>query len=373
VSVVIEKVSSARDLSAFINVPYRLFCSRQEYIPPLRLMQRNFLNPRHNRFLADSETVCYIAHSDGRAAGRIMGVINHRLEEVEKEKQARFCNFETCDDEQTAFRLLAAVETWVKSKGMIKIVGPLGFSNQDPQGFIVEGFQERPSVNTVQNFEYVPALMAKAGYSKEVDYVTYKIPLPERAPDIYYKLAPRVMQRNKVKLLEFKSKARAKTYLPEMLRFMNESYRNIYGFVPLDEDEIRHSTRMYSQIISPEFLKVVVDGDGEMVAFVIGIRDLSEGLKAAGGRLFPLGFLKLKAGQRKAKRLDLLLGAIKENYRSRGLNVLMALAMLKSAQEAGIEYMDSHHELESNTLVQAEMQRMGGTIYKRHRVYSKLL
>jgi hypothetical protein len=371
VSVVIEKVRSARDLSAFIDVPYRLFRSRGEWIPPLRMMQRNFLSPRHNRFLADSETVCYIATRNGQAQGRIMGIINHRLEEVETEKQARFCSFDTCDNEETALGLLAAVEEWAKDHELVKIVGPLGFSNQDPQGFIVEGFRERPSVNTVHNFEYMPRLMEKAGYSKEVDYVTYKIPLPDRAPDIYYKLAPRVLQRNKVRLLEFSRKAQVLPYLPKMLRFMNQTYRGIYGFVPLDEQEIRRSARRYAQIISPEFLKIVTDGGGEMVAFVIGIRDLSAGLQAAAGRVFPLGYLRLKAGQRKAKRLDLLLGAIKEDYRSRGLNVLMALAMLKSAQEAGIEYMDSHHELESNTLVQAEMRRMGGSIYKRHRVYGK--
>lgn len=372
-SLVVKKVSSARDLATFIEVPYRLFGSRREWIPPLRLMQKNFLQPRHNRFLADSETACYIASRNGRAAGRIMGIINRRLEEVEKEKQARFCNFDVGDDQEAAFGLLAAVEEWARSYGLAKLVGPLGFSNQDPQGFIVEGFRERPSVNTVHNFEYMPVLMEKAGYAKEVDYVTYKIPLPERAPEIYYKLAPRVLARNKVRLLEFKSKVQAKPYLPRMLRFMNDSYRDIYGFVPLDEQEIRNSARRYFQIINPEFLKVVTDGDGEMVAFVIGIRDLSAGLQAAAGRLFPLGFLRLKAGQRKAKRLDLLLGAVKENYRGRGLDVLMALAMLKSAQEAGIEYMDSHHELESNTLVQAEMQRMGGSIYKRHRVYRKEL
>jgi len=373
VSLIIEKAGSKRDLSEFIEVPYRLFRSREEWIPPLRMMQRNFLSPRHNRFLADSETLCCIARRDGEVAGRIMGIINRRLEEVETKKQARFCSLDVQDDQEAASALLAVVEEWAKSRGLVRLVGPLGFSNQDPQGFIVEGFQERPALNTIHNFEYVPGLMEKAGYAKEIDYVTYKIPLPERAPDIYYKLAPRVLKRNRVKLLEFRRKAQAVRYLPAMLRFMNRTYRDIYGFVPLDERGIRHSAGTYSRIMNPEFLKVVIDGDDEMAAFILGTRDLSDGLKAAGGRLFPLGYLRLKASQRRTKRLDLLLGAIREDYRGRGLDVLMALAMLKSAQEAGMEYMDSHHELESNTLVQAEMRRMGGHIYKRHRVYAKML
>ena len=269
--------------------------------------------------------------------------------------------------------MLSAAEDWAKEHGLTKLVGPLGFSNQDPQGFIVEGFEERPSISTIHNFEYVPSLIEKAGYEKEIDFVTYKIPIPDKAPDLYYTLAPRVMKRNNVTLKQFKRKSQAKPYLPKMLRLMNDTYRGIYGFVPLTEREIKRSIRNYYQIFSPEFLKIVEDAEGNTVAFIIGIRDITLGMKASGGRLFPLGYFKIKRIQGQAKRLDLLLGAIQEKYRNRGLNVLMALAMLKSAQEAGIEYIDSHHELESNTLVQAEMKRMGGFIYKRHRVYKKEL
>jgi ribosomal protein S18 acetylase RimI-like enzyme len=336
-------------------------------------MERNFINPRKNRHMAHADTVCFVSYTDGEPSGRIMGLVNHELKEVDEGKQARFCCLESIDDEQTALALLSAVETWAKDLGMVKLIGPLGFTNQDPRGFIIEGFEERPALNTNHNFEYIPRLLEIAGYSKEVDYLTYKVPIPEKAPDLYYRLSPRVLQRNKVTLVEFTKKSQAIVYLPKMLRLMNETYRNLYGFVTLGEEEIERRTRTYRQIMSPEFFKILLDQQGEAVAFIFGVRDLTAGIKAAGGRLFPLGYLKILSHQRRARRLDLLLGAVKEEYQGRGLDVMMALAMLKSAQASGIEYADSHHELESNTLVQAEMKRMGGFVYKRHRVYQKAL
>jgi ribosomal protein S18 acetylase RimI-like enzyme len=373
VSVRILEVSKAKEKKIFSQLPYRLHSRHPGWIPPPRPMERNYINPRKNLHMTHADTLCLLSHTDGLPSGRIMGLINHELREVEEKRQARFCSFESINDEQTASGLLSAVEAWAKKRGMVKIIGPIGFTNQDPQGFIIEGFEQRPALNTIHNFDHVPALLEKAGYSKELDYLTYKIPIPEKAPDLYYRLAPRVLQRNKVTLLEFKKKNQAKIYLPKMLRLMNETYRNLYGFVVLGDQEIERRTATYLRIMTPEFFKILLDEKGEAVAFIFGIRDITEGIRAAGGRLFPLGYLKIRYKQKRARRLDLLLGAVKEEYQGRGLDVMMALAMLKSAQASGIEYADSHHEAESNTLVQAEMKRMGGFVYKRHRIYQKAL
>lgn len=194
-SLFIHKVSTSRDMAEFTPIPYDLHRHHAEWIPPFRMMERSYINPKKNGHASNADTVCYIASRDGKPEGRIMGIINHELEEVERNKQARFCCFETANNEETAFGLLSAVEDWAEEHGLTKLVGPLGFSNQDPQGFIVEGFDERPSVSTIHNFEYVPSLLEKAGFEKEIDFVTYKIPIPDKAPDLYYTLAPRVTKR----------------------------------------------------------------------------------------------------------------------------------------------------------------------------------
>lgn len=372
-SVRIVEVSDSRGKKDFLGVPYRLHRHHSGWIPPLYRLERNFINPRKNHHLAHTDTLCLVSYTDGLPSGRIMGLINHELREVEEKRQARFCSFESINDEQTASALLSAAEAWAKERGMAKLIGPIGFTNQDPQGFIIEGFEERPALNTNHNYAYITSLLEKAGYSKELDYLTYKIPVPEKAPDLYYRLAPRVLDRNKVTLHEFTKKNQAAEYLPKMFRLMNETYRNLHGFVALSDEEIKRRSATYKLMMTPEFFKIVLDEKGDAVAFIFGIRDITEGIRAARGRLVPLGYLKIRYNQNRAKRLDLLLGAVKEEYRGRGLDVMMVLAMLKSAQADGIEYADSHQEAESNTLVQAEVKRMGGIVYKRHRIYQKAL
>jgi ribosomal protein S18 acetylase RimI-like enzyme len=152
---------------------------------------------------------------------------------------------------------------------------------------------------------------------------------------------------------------------------MNDTYTDIYGFIPLTDDFINRIARTYMEIVDPRLVKVVVNENDEIASFILGIRDITGGFQKAGGKLIPFGYFIIKSAQKKSRRLDLLLGAIRKEYRGKGLDTLMAIAMLNSAREMGMDVIDSHHELESNQLVQAEMRRAGGVIYKRHRVYRK--
>jgi hypothetical protein len=371
--VTVRPVETSRDMRAYLALPYKLHDAHELWVPPLRLFEKNFLNPKNNRHFAYSATACFLARRRGEPAGRIMGIINRKLNETWGTLEARFCNFESVDDEETAGALLGAVELWARENGMRRVVGPLGFSNQDPQGFLVEGFGERPSIGTLYNFDYIPRLLENAGYRKEVDYVTYGIPIFEKIPRDLEKISGWVEKRLKVRLIEPAGRGEAKRWLPRALRFMNETYTDIYGFIPLDEDVIRKISRTYAEIMDPAFLKIVVNERGETVGFMFGIRDVTEGFRRARGRLLPFGYFAIKLLQKRARRLDLLLGAIKAEYRGRGIDTLLGIAMVESARARGMEYADSHHELESNRLMRAEMEKVGGSVYKRHRVYRKEL
>jgi GNAT superfamily N-acetyltransferase len=152
---------------------------------------------------------------------------------------------------------------------------------------------------------------------------------------------------------------------------MNRTYGDIYGFFPLPDEAVAQAARTYAMITHPRLLKVVVDTGGEIVGFFLGIRDITEGVRRARGRVLPLGYLKIKLHQTRAGRLDLLLGAVREEYRGKGIDTLLGIAMVKSARELGLEYADSHHELESNRMIRSEMEKLGGVVYKRYRVYRK--
>jgi GNAT superfamily N-acetyltransferase len=371
--ITVREVKTKRDRKKFISLVYRLHKGHDLWIPPLLMQEKRFIEPGKNPHMAYSKTLCFLAEKDGFPVGRIMVLINEKVIERWNDYHARFCSFETIDDPEVAHALLNAAETWARANGMERLAGPLGFSNQDPQGFIVEGFDQRPSINTIFNFEYIPKLLEAEGYLKEVDYVTLKIPLPDVIPDLYLKIAARLERRTDVKLVEYKRKKDLLPYLPKVFRFMNETYKDLYGFIPLTEVAIRKVCRTYRQIVDPRLMKIVTKRSGEIVGFILGIKDITEGFKKAKGHLFPFGYLAIKFNQKKSKRLDLLLGAVKEEYRNKGLTTLLAINMIRSARSLGLVYADSHHELETNTLVQAEMKRLGGEVYKRHRVYQKLL
>jgi len=370
----LREVTSKRDRKIFIFLPEIIHRGHKNWVPPIWAEEKKYFNPEKNRAFSYCDTLMLLAWRNSRPVGRIMGIINRRYNEYRQEKTARFGYLEAYEDKEVVQALLARVEDWARSHSMTKIVGPYGFSDQDPEGFLIKGFENRATIATYYNFEWLPAMIEEVGYSKDIDYYVYKIIIPRQLPDFYQKIYERVMKRGGFTILEFKKRKELKTWVRPILSLMNECYLSgeIYGYAPLDEEEMDELARRYLPVIDPRFVKVVLK-ENEPVAFIVGIPDMTEGIQKARGRLFPFGFIHILRAARRSKQLDLLLGAIKEKYRGLGLDVLMGVKMLQSAWEAGFEIIDTHHEMETNYRVRAEMERMGGVIYKVYRVYQKSL
>ncbi|MGZ5487259.1 MAG: hypothetical protein ACXWF4_01910, partial [Candidatus Aminicenantales bacterium] len=216
--------------------------------------------------------------------------------------------------------------------------------------------------------------LEEEGYTKDNDWFVYKLVVPKEMPEFYKKIYERAMKRGTFEIIEFNSRKEIKPWIRRILGLMNETYMtgNIYGFAPLEEQEMDDLAKRFLPIIDPRFVKVVAK-DGEVLAFIIAMPDMTEGIIKARGRLFPFGFIHVLRAAKKTKQLDLLLGAVKVPYRGQGLDVLMGVKVLQSASEAGMEMIDTHHEMETNVKVRAEMERMGGTIYKKFRAFQKPL
>lgn len=365
-------VSTRRDLRRFIYLPARLHRHHAKWMPPIYMDEWTYFDARKNRAFGYCDTTLALARKDGALVGRVMGIINRRYNEMLNERTGRFACLECTEDREVAHALLTHVEEWARGKGMTKVVGPLGFNDQDPEGFLVEGFEHEPTIVTYYNFEYVLRFLEAEGYSKDVDYVVYRVPVPDRVPELYERVAQRFAARSEFALVEFRTRREMKPYIRPVLGLMNETFVGIYGYSPLDQDEMNELAKRYLPLLDPRFVKIVAR-EGRVVGFVIGIPNLYEGIVKSGGHLFPFGLLHIIRAARRAKQLDLLLGGIKEEYRSRGLDALMGAAMLRSAIGAGFRVMDSHHELESNTRMRAEMERAGGEVYKRYRIFQKPL
>ncbi|MCR4409257.1 MAG: GNAT family N-acetyltransferase [Candidatus Saccharicenans sp.] len=373
-SINLIEVKTKPQLKTFIYLPEKLHQDQPNWVHPIYMDEWAYFNPKKNKAFSYSDTLMLLAEKDGQVVGRVMGIINHRYNEVRNEKTARFGYLESIQDQAVVHALLSRVEQWAREKGMTRIIGPYGFSDQDPEGFLIKGFENRATIATYYNFEWLPEMVEKEGYSKDIDYFVYKIEVPKEIPEIYTKIAERILKKGNFKILEFRKRKEIKPWIRPILSLMNETYveSNIYGYAPLDEKEMDDLARKYLPVLDPRFIKGVLK-DGQVVAFIVAIPDMTAGIKKARGRLFPFGFIHVLRAQKKTKQLDLLLGAIKKEYRGMGLDALMGVALLSSAQKAGFEIMDTHHEMEANVRVRSEMERLGGKIYKVYRVYQKAL
>jgi hypothetical protein len=370
----LREIKSKKDLKSFIYLPEKLHQSQENWVHPLYPDEWTYFNPEKNRAFGYSDTLMLLAEKDRQPVGRVMGIINRRYNEVRGEATARFGYLESIEDQEVVHALLSRVEQWAKEKGMNRIIGPYGFSDQDPEGFLIKGFEYRATIATYHNFPWLPEMVEKEGYVKDLDYFVYKLQIPKEIPEIYRRVSERILKKGNFELLEFKNRREIKPWVRPILSLMNETYieSNIYGYAPLDENEMDALAKKYLPVLDPKLVKGVLK-DGQVVAFIIGIPDMTAGIKKARGRLFPFGFIHVLRAQKKTEQLDLLLGAIKKEYRGVGLDALMGMAMIASAQKAGFEIIDTHHEMEANVKVRAEMERMGGIIYKIFRVYQKPL
>ena len=228
-------------------------------------------------------------------------------------------------------------------------------------------------ITTNCNFHWLPDMVRDNGYEKDVDLVVYKVDIPDKVPEIYERIAERVLSRNNLLVREFRRKKELKPVIRPVLGLMNDTFEEIYGFDRLTEKEMDDFAARYIPLLDPRLIKVVETPDRQPVAFIIGMPDLSEGIIKSKGYLFPFGILKILLSGRRTKQLNLMLGAVHKDYRNHGLDALMACRMLESANKAGLEFIDSHLELEDNRNVRAEMERFGGKVYKRYRIFGKSL
>jgi len=373
-SIDIIRVQNKSDLRKFIHLPERIHKGHRNWVPPIYSDEWDFYNPKKNRAMLYSDTVLYLALKDGRPVGRVMGIINRRYNQIRNEKTARFFNLETFQDYDVAQALLGEVEKWAKEKGMDRLVGPLGFSDKDPQGLLVEGFDEPIVLASNCNFPYLVEYVNRYGFLKEVDLVVYKVPVPDKLPDFYLRILQRVKARaNGFRMLSFSKRSDIKPFIKPILSLVNETFIDIYGFNPMDSDEMEELAAKYLSFIDPRFLKVIVNADNQPLAFILGIPDICPGIQRSKGYLFPFGFIHILKAMRTSKMLSLLLGAIHPQYRNLGFDTWMGAEMLNEAQKAGITVIDSHLELETNHKMRAEMEKMGGIVYKRYRIFQKKL
>jgi len=365
-------VCSRSDLRKFIHLPAKIHRNHKNWIPPLYSDEWEFFNRKKNKAFSYSDVILLLAFKGDKVVGRVMGVINHKYNDLHHQKYARFNFLETWDDREVIELLLHHIEAWARIKGMQKLVGPLAFSDKDPQGYLIEGFDEPVVIASHCNYKYLVDHLVALGYKKDIDLVVYKINIPEQTPELYGKVAERARRNNPgIELLEFTRRRDLKPWIRPIFTLINDTFTQIYGFMPFTLEEMDDFANRYLLIMDPRLIKVVVNENRDPVAFVIGMPDISRGIKRSRGYLIPLGIVQILVASRRSRQLNLLLGAVHPNYQNRGLDTIMGSAMLDSARKQNLQFIDSHLEMESNIKVRAEMEYMGGKVYKTFRIFGK--
>lgn len=382
-SVEIKKVSSKHDLKTFIEFHYELYKGNQYDAPNLYSDELHTLSKETNAAFEFCEAEYYLAYKDGRLVGRVAAIINHRYNEQWQRKAVRFGWIDLVNDVDVMRALLGAVENYGREKGMTEIIGPLGFTDMDPEGMLIKGFDQLGTMATIYNYEYYPQLMEQMeGYEKDNDYVEYKAFVPKGdMPEKFSKVAQMVEKRYNLHCPRLK---RSQVFGPDgygrkVLEVVNKTFGNLYGYSQMTDRQIDTYVREYFKFFSMDMLCVIEDWntpDHKVVGVGISIPSLTRALqKCRKGRLWPFGWWHLFRALylKKTDIVDCLLVGVLEEYRPKGANALLFYHLIPVYQKYGFKWGETHVHMESNTAVQAQWQYLENEQHKRRRCYKKAL
>lgn len=373
-SISIHRVSSRQDLRTFIYLPEKIHRSHPQWLPPLYADEEDFFDPHKNKAFTYCATALWLASRDGQVGGRIMGIIHHPYNARQGEKTVRFSHFDCFDDAELAQALLQTVEDWGRSHGMDTLVGPFGFSDKDPEGLQIEGFDQLPVMVTANNLPYLPTFLEARGYEKMLDCLDYAFDLSKGLPPRLAQLYDRLQARLPYRVTHFHSKRALQQVILPALRLVNDNYDHLYGFSPMTPAEMEALAARYLPILDPRYIKAIFHPtSGQLLAFMVGLPNFSRGIQRARGRLLPFGWLHILWAMKKASQLDLMLGAVDKAWRHRGLEVLLGVEMMRAAAAGGLCRMETHLVLETNQPMRAVYEKNGAALIKRFRIYQRSL
>ena len=375
-SIQIKPVSTGKEMSTFVRFGNRLYKGNKYYVPSMPMDDLNTLNPKKNGAFDFSEAQCFLAYKDGEVVGRVAAIINHKANESWGVKQVRFGWIDFIDDLEVSAALLDAVEKFGRERGMTQIVGPLGFTDFDPEGMLVEGFDRLSTMALIYNYPYYPEHMKKHGYYKETGWVEYRITLPEQMPEKHVKYAEIIKKRYNLKIRKMtRSQIRKERYGHKLFQLINDTYCVLYGYSLLSEKQIDQYVDMYLSIVDTKMLTFVENEQGELVAAGISIPSLSEALQKCNGEIFPFGWWHLLKAMywKKPDTLDLLLIGIRPDYQNKGVNSLVFTDLFDNYKKLGFKYAETNANLETNIKVQAMWEPFEKELHKRRWVFGKEL
>jgi len=371
--ITIQQVTTRHEWNLFFNFPNKLYKGNPYYVPTLLLDERLNFNPHKNPAFKFIDSVSFLARDDGKVVGRIAALINNKLNEANQSKTMRFTRFDVIDDIKVSHMLFEKIFAWGKEQGMESVIGPIGFSDLDKQGLLIEGFDQIGMFITLYNHPYYKKHLEELGFTKEVDWVEYKIHIPTHVDTRIERISELAQKRHGYRLLSFSRRKEVLPYAHKIFHMYNEAYADLYGFYSLNDGQIDLAIRQFLSLISLEYIFVVVDASHTVVGFGVMAPSLSQALQKTGGRLFPLGFMQILKAKRNHEIMDFYLIAVKPEYLGRGVNAVIMHEGLKRAIANGVCFAETGPELETNIRVQSQWKSFASEQHKRRRCFIRPL
>lgn len=371
-SVEIREVKSKKELKQFIWFGINLYKNCEFAAPPLMMDDLLNLTKGSNPALEFCDVVYLMAFKDGKIAGRIAGIINPVANKTWNEKNARFGWIDFIDDKEVSVALFDAAVAWAKNKGMEAIHGPLGFTDFDHEGTLIEGFDKLGTLAAIYNYPYYPEHIESYGFEKAIDWNEYLITVPEVFPEKYFRIADIVKEKFKLTPKRFKSRKEVvDNYALKIFDLLNICYSHLYGFTKLNEKQIRFYIKLYFSFFRLDTISIVVDEKDDVVALGIAMPSFTKALQKAKGRLFPFGWYYMLRALKKNDMVDLYLMAVHPDYQNKGINSVVFADIMPSAAKNGYKFAESNPELETNTRMSSQWGSFEYVNHKKRRVYIK--
>lgn len=375
----IKKVESRRDLCKFIDFHNELYKGNPYHVPNLYFDEMNTFRKDKNAAFDFCEAEYFMAYCDGKAVGRVAAIINHSANKKWERESVRFGWIDFVDDIEVSKALLKAVEDYGKSKGMKEIVGPLGFTDMDPEGMLLYGYDQLGTQATAYNYPYYPEHMDRmGGWEKDNDYVEYKLYVPEEMPEKYATIAKMIQKRYNLQVKKLKRNEiyGENGYGKKIFDVVNETFKDLYGYSKLTDRQIEQYVKMYLPMADLDLITIIEDWntpDHKVVGVGISIPSLARALQKCGGKLFPFGWWHILRALKfhKTEVVDLLLVGVLPEYRQKGANALLFYDLIPHYQRLGFKWGETHVEMETNMKVQGQWQYLNREIHKRRRCYKK--
>ena len=370
----IVRVETKKQRREFVEYPLRLYKNNEFFVPPLYGDEMKIFTSK-NVYAKTCKSAFWLALRNGKTVGRIQGIIQYQYNEIHNTKQVRFTRFDSEENVETAKALFKAVEDWAKENAMTEVVGPLGYSDLEREGLLVEGFDYLSTFEEQYNYAYYGNLVENSGYKKDVDWVEFRLFSSSLLDDRLKMLGERALLKHNLHIggEGLSKRAYIKKYAKGIFECIDECYKELYGVVPFTDEMREQMVEQFRLILNKEYIVVVCDEKENVVAFGFCLPGIGKAVQKSGGKLTPACLVRLLKAIKNPESIDLALVGIMPQYRKSGLSALMLIKMQNMLKTGKIEYMETNLNLETNANIQAQWRHFDYIQHKRRRSYIKKL